>query len=182
MTLPTDTTPLYDAVVAALTTITDKTRHITGENLFVLGKPKDILDAPRGSDVWRVRPCVVMPILHREIDPQLQLTDRMRIDATVEIRCWYHAGDGVGTRDWNDASALWTRDAFAVGHALTYPGALEHDPTGLETGLDGGSLRADNGRHTVDVRVMPRTQKTDPVRVQVTHVFRASCELLRPTT
>lgn len=182
--LPTSTAPLYDAVIAALTT--DRTgpshpRALPTDRLFALGKPQDVARGPRSSEVFagsaaRGRPvCWVAPIQIAPTDPQLQMTDRARYDATIEIRLWYYAHD-VNSDAWRAVMAEVHRDVPLVGHAMTFPGALHEDPTGRRTGLDGGSLRADDGRWTVRAP----TPLADPRVVQVTHVFRASLEMAAP--
>jgi hypothetical protein len=179
MTFPRDTEPMLRAVVAALTTHTGQPRCLAPDRLFRLGAPKDVTAPPSASQVYGTPRCWVMPITPREIETS-GFNDRMRIEATVEIRCWYHAGDGIGSTAWDRAEARWSRDMIDVANALTCPGALATDPDGNDTGLDGYCLRSDDGRHTMTPVALPRNEATAPVIVQVTHVFRATADLSRP--
>lgn len=180
MTFPRDTEPMRAAIIAALTTHTGQPRCLREDRLFILGDPKDWLSPPTGSKVFGRPRCWVAPVITREIETS-GLNDRMRVACVIEIRCWYHAGSGVGSAAWDLASARWSRDAIDVLNALTYPGALHTDPAGNDTGLDGYCLRSDDGRHVPSVQTLPRPEDTSPVIVQVGHVFTTTADLLRPT-
>lgn len=182
MTYPTTTTPIREAVVHALTKHTGMPRCIPRERLYVLGRPAELLEPPRPGELYRRPRAFVAPIEPIGFEPHLQMTDRMRVDINVEIRTWYFGGDGVGSREWEEASKLWEQDALNVYSALTYPGNLANAPDGTETGLLDGSLPDDRERYRPRVQVLPkRTAEQRELIVQVGHVFRARAELTRPT-
>jgi hypothetical protein len=146
--LPTDTTPLYDAVVAALSTHTGQTRCIAPEYLLREGKPSDLEKGARSGELGRPV-FFVAPIEEAATDPGLIMTDRRRVDATVQIFVWYRAHPTHPA----EFTAMRTRaaaDKQRITDALTYPSALYVAPSGTRTGLDGGSLRTDGGRLVIE--------------------------------
>lgn len=178
MARPYDTTPLFQAVIHALTASTGKPRALPPDRLFTLGRPADLLKEPTAPTVYRRPRCFVMPPVSQPVDTQMLTTIR-RVEATVEIRCWYYAHTQF-SREWFETVERAERDAQLVGAALTYPGALQYAPDGSETGLDGEALRSDGGRHRV-VGPAPLPREGDKI-LQVTHVFRTTCELTAPST
>ena len=183
MPYPANTAPLYDAIVNALTVSTGQPRAIPADLLFRLGRPDELRQGPSTEALIRQRRCYVMPVLSRPVDPRLQLTDRRRVAVTVVIYCWYYAGQELYRKEHEAAGKLADADTQRISAALTYPGALYLAPSGAETGLDGGSLRADDGRHAVEgpsVMTAPRQQKTSAVVLEVKHTFTAECELSIP--
>jgi hypothetical protein len=173
ISFPRDTWPLYLAVVNALTRFTGLPRCIPRDRLFALGKPGDLEGGARAGEVFRQPRCFVAPIRTTPTDPQLQMTTRSRHDVEVEIRCWYYSHE-IHTPEWMRVMERVERDKHLVADALTFPGNLLADPIGRSTGLDGYSLRRDDGRWE------PRGPVLVPGKtrvVQLTHVFRASVEL-----
>lgn len=175
MPFPADTAPLYRAVVAALTTSTGQVAALPASKLYVLARPEDFSNEGANAGTVFRRPKVwVEPINTRPIDPQLRLTDRNRVEATVRIHTYYFAHE-AHTAEWQTAMERIDRDRVLVGEALTYPGALAEDPDENPTGLDGGSLRMDGGRWTPEGPVQTRKDRV----WRLTHVFRAGVELAR---
>jgi hypothetical protein len=175
---PSSTTPLREAVVHALTRSTGLPRALPDDQLLVLWKPGEVIAAPSAGQVYRTAKCMVLPILSRPIEPQLEMTDRMPVEATIEIRCWYFTGK-PNTSEWTRAMREIETHSVRVPSALTYPGNLATAPDGTETGLWGGSLRVDGDRYDMRGAPVPR----EPSIFQVTHLFRRiPVELARPST
>jgi hypothetical protein len=174
MPFPADTAPLYRAVVAAMTTETGQVAALTASKLYVLARPEDFQSEANAGTIFRRPKVWVEPIHTRPIDPQLRLTDRNRVEATVRIHTYYFAHE-THTTEWQTTMARIDRDRVLVGEALTYPGALLEDPDGNPTGLDGGSLRMDDGRWAPDGPTQTRKDRV----WRLTHVFRAGVELAR---
>lgn len=176
MTFPHDTTPLFDAVVHALTAPTGMPRCLPDDRLYQLGRPQDLAIAPSPGKVLTPR-CFVAPITEKPMDAQLVMTTRGRVEATVEIRCWYYASE-LHSDAWRETMARIADDRKRVGEALTYPGNLYTAPDGRRTGLDGGSLSAARWEPAG-----PVPERGQPRVYLVTHTFRAGVELTRvPTT
>lgn len=174
MTLPVDTNPLYDAVVNALTRFTGQPRAIPADMLLREGLPKDLEKGPRAGEV--IQPAFFLaPLEERIVDPHLQMTDRSRVECTIELLVWY-LGHPTHMREWQAMRARAAADKVRICDALTYPNALYEDPHGRRTGLDGGSLRMDGDRVTITGPVI--AQGYDRVH-RVTYKFRANVELTR---
>jgi hypothetical protein len=174
VSLPTDTSPLYDAVVNALTKWTGQPRAIPAEWLLREGLPKDLNRGPRAGEV--LNPVFfIAPIEERIVDPHLQMTDRTRLECTIELLVWYY-GHPTHIREWQSMRERAAADKRRILDALSYPSALYEDPRGRRTGLDGGSLRLDGDRAIVTGPVL--AQGYDRVH-RVTYRFRANVELTR---
>lgn len=176
MANPSDTSPLFEAVKRALTKWTGQPRAVPRSNLFLYGRPADMLKAPRPGEVFR-RPRCFLNIVDRPIDPFMQMTDRRRVEATISIWCWYY-GHEIHGAEWEAAMTRARADVQHVSQALTYPGALYLDHLGRSTGLDGYSLREDGDRHRIEG---PRPRANTPRIIEVAHTFRAECELTSAT-
>lgn len=178
--LPRSTAPLYDAIVAALTT--DQTGDsrplaLPTDRLYTLGRPADFLDGAKARNVFggvgkRGRPrCWVAPI-QLTPDVALQMSDRRRYEVSVEIRCWYWTHE-INTAAWRAVVDEIHADAALLGPALCYPSAIYAAPDGTRTGLDGGAVMTIEHRPIVPLPSEPRV-------LQATYVARASIELTAP--
>lgn len=175
MALPTDTTPLYDAVVAALSTWTGQPRAIPAAYLLKSGMPKDIDSGARAGTIGGRPIFFVAPIEETATDAGLMMTDRRRVDAEVQILVWY-VGHPTHEAEWQAMRARAAADKQRIVDALTYPSALYSAPDGKRTGLDGGSLRTDDSRCVIEGPVP--AQGYDRVH-RVTYRFRAGVEMTR---
>lgn len=172
--LSTDTDALYDAIVYALTHYTGQERAIPADMLFREGLPKDLDKGPRAGEA--IQPVFFLaPIEERIIDPQLQMTNRVRLECSIQLLVWYY-GHPTHRREWQAMRARAAADKRRICDALSYPNALYTDPNGRRTGLDGGSLRLDDERVTVTGPVL--AQGYDRVH-RVAFRFRADVELTR---
>jgi len=172
--LPTDTAPLYAAVVHALTRYTGQPQAIPADKLLREGLPKDLDRGPRAGEV--IAPVFFLaPIEERIVDPHLRMTDRIRVECTLELLVWY-LGHPTHIREWHAMRERAAADKRRICDALTYPSALYEDPHGRRTGLDGGSLRADGDRIVITGPIL--AQGYDRVH-RVTYRFRANVELTR---
>jgi hypothetical protein len=173
---PTSTTPLREAIEHALTTATGLPRALPESALLVRWKPGDAIGPPSPGQVYRTARFILLPIITRPIEPQLEMTDRMDVEATIEIRTWYFTGK-PNTSQWQDAMRAIDAHRVLIPSALTYPGNLATAPDGTETGLYGGSLRVDGNRYRTREQPVPR----DPTVYMVAHFFDVPVELARPT-
>ena len=173
--LPTDTSPLYEAVVAALSTYTGQTRCIPREWLLKSGKPSDLDSDARAGELGARPVFFLAPIEESPTDPGLTMTDRRRVDATVEILVWYR-GHPTHQAEWQAMRARAAADKQRILDALTYPSALYTAPDGVRTGLDGGSLRTDGDRATIEGPTL--ASGFDRVH-RVTYRFRSGVEMTR---
>jgi hypothetical protein len=174
VSFPSNTTPLFDAVVHALTRHTGQPDCLSPDRLFTLGRPADLTIAPSPSAVLSPR-CFVAPIAERVLEPRLRMSNRERIEATVSIRCWYYAHDLYSTQ-WRETMARIADDRRRLPAALTYCDALYTAPDGTRTGLDGGSLAPDRWES-----IGPEPERGQPRVYRVLYTFRANVELARPT-
>lgn len=175
MALPTDTSPLYHAVVAALSTHTGATRCIPAAYLLREGKPQDLEKGARPGEI-AAPVFFVAPIEETPTDPQLQMTDRRRVEASVSIMVWYR-GHPLHAAEHEAMRSRAAADKARIVDALTYPSALYYAPDGQRTGLDGGSLRIDGDRCQIEGPVP--AQGYDNRVFRVTYRFRVGVEMTR---
>lgn len=174
MALPASTEPLRLAVLNALTATTGKTRAIPDAYLFVTGKPGS--DIARSGSV-KSRPVAHVSVKNHTADPDalfLEMSDRRREVVLVEVVCTYYAGSELFGAEYDAALLRVEEDRQRIIRALLYPEALALDPTGAETGLDGGSLRFDGYSSTGPARPNRGSARL----LEVTHAFRVKVELL----
>jgi hypothetical protein len=176
---PVDDTPLRDAVVAALTTATGKPDSLGLNVPPSLGKHTLFVEAPSTEppigDVTG-GPRVTVEIHAHMPNPSSPLEGGdVRSEAlTVEVVCWYSSGNPAFKSEIDRQRRIIARDKQRVIKALTCAGVLGFDPSGNDTGADGGCLRWDG--YTSRGPVFPK--KSDDLRVvSVTHAFRTTVEL-----
>lgn len=175
MALPTDTIPLRDAVVHALTQVTTAPAAIPEAFLFTPARPN-----PRAqrSGTLTGGPSAWVVVRDHSADPNKLLLEGSSIRGlvvVVEIVCDYYGGSEDFTPEHEAALERIEADRTRVIDALVAPGALLTDPDGNDTGLDGdGCLRFD-GYRSAGPALAP--QKTRVLRV--THFFRATLEVAK---
>lgn len=176
MTLPLDTTPLHDAVEHAISQNTGQPRAIPAAHLFALAPPTE---GTGRSSVAKAKPVAWVDVVDESAaEPNmLEMSDRRRVGVRVVITCNYAAGQDAASR--KAARAVVKRSTALLLAALCYPSALELDPDGNETGVDGGALRAD--QHASSGPPRQPLKSTDPHVMQVVHTFRTTVELRQPT-
>lgn len=191
MTLPSSWKPARDAVVAALTTVRTAPRAIPSGKLFVEGTPAEIVARPEslkpGSSTSKTqgpRAFVIFRDGSPEVPGLWETSTERREVWFVQITCWYWLGnDMLPTVAGEMPKALQrvAEDQERILAALCYPGALATDPSGNDTGLDGGSLRADQYR-CVGPDPMPIQRGEQSYRVmRITHLFRTTLTLAAPS-
>lgn len=178
MAFPTDTEPLRAAVLYALTTTTGQPRAIRGEYLFRELEPAD--GAARAAAV-KNRPGVTVDVL--EDGPadgsMLEMSDRARLAVRVVITIVYASGASVSAAERRAASRLRAADTARILSALCYPGALDVDQYGNETGVDGGALVRE--KWSASGPATQPARSADARVLRVVHTFRTSVELAQPT-
>lgn len=175
MALPSTTIPLRKAVIAALTTATGKTAALSRAHLFRNARP--LARAQRSATV-KGQPAAWVTVRDHAPDLDfvgLEMSDRRRLSCTVEIECTYYAGNDLFSAEHAAALDRIESDRVALIDALLYPEALRFDPTGQDTGLDGGSLMFAGYRSTGPA---PSPVKPNSGGVlTVTHAFACKVEL-----
>jgi hypothetical protein len=139
MTYPVDFTPAYEALYAALTTLTGKPRALQSAATFMrLVGPKDDAAQAYGQTLVGKR-CFVKISAPSSVTQHVNC-DFARYFCTVEVLRLYRPGKDLFTAETDVAMKQAMRDAHLVAQALTYPTALSVAPDASETGIDGGCL------------------------------------------
>ena len=109
-----------------------------------------------------------------------EMSTGRREQVQVEIVCSYWSGNPELAEEHGLQLAIIERDRQRVISALCYPGALELDSQGRDTGLDGYSLPF-AGYRSKGPEPLPM-KATDPRVLTVTHAFTATVTLLQSST
>jgi len=180
MTLPLDCTPLAEAIVAAMTGATGQPRSLGAQSdpvYFVEAPPHAKLNV---ADV-KASPAFQLTITNATGDPAgqpMEGGDRMRELRVVTIRCTWWADSPTLRTPHAAIRARVERESQRVKWALIEAGALALSPSGADTGADDGCLRWDSYASAGPEWPKPG----EPALVTVTHVFRTTVELRKPST
>lgn len=177
MTSPSSTVPLRRAVERALTQPTGQTRALSHARLFTLTFPAEVVYRPELTIERKC--CYVECYGHRDAVGVLEVGPVVREIVGVRVACWYYAGSELMRDEHERALRELDEDRLLVRAALCYPGVLLYDPDGNDTGLDGGSLRADEWTSDGPTP-LPATEGQARV-LRVVHSFRTTVELTQPT-
>lgn len=182
MALPSDTTPLRRAVIAALTGGTGKPRAMAldGLPLFQLLPPAAAMARP--ARVQTEPGCWVFVVDHQVAPDAVlhEMSTERREQVRVEIVVSFWSGNPEHAEEHATQIERIERDRQRVISALCYPGALQYDDLGNETGLDGDSLPF-AGYRSKGPEPLPMTADSPRV-LTVTHSFVATVSLLQSST
>jgi hypothetical protein len=177
MAPPKTLTPLRRAVEHALTQATNKGRSLgkDGFPLFQLLPPAAAMARPA---VVASKPGVLVSVKNAS-DPATpvgwEMSDRVALDVAIEVVFTFGSGNPESLSETRAALEVIERDTLRARNALCFPGALNTDPSGAETGLPAGTLTS-TGWTTNGPEPWP-LKKDDPRVLRVTHRYLASIEL-----
>ena len=147
MALPTSFGPAVQRIYECLTDPSaGATRGLDASRLF-LKFAANRADADVAAQVIAHKRClVVLRDLAPARGPEMQPSNRLRYEGTLEITRIYHGGNNLFSDEQEAARLLGSDDTHLVRAALCYPGNLTATIDGDETGIDGGALNAIGAR------------------------------------